>query len=190
MPEKRLYHPQDSLLSETAIQSNGLRDLYVILGPYEGENRWLIRASSIPLAPWIWIGGIFMALGAAFSLMKRKYLVFLFFLFSFPAFAESDLESRVQALYKEVRCSVCVGQSIADSQAPESKALRGFILQQLQEGKSEESIRDDLQTLFGEDVLFRPPFNHKTLFLWLFPFGLFFLVLLGFLWRRNQSRRK
>jgi cytochrome c-type biogenesis protein CcmF len=189
-PEKRLYQPQDSLLSETAIQSNGLRDLYVILGPYEGENRWLIRASIIPLAPWIWIGGIFMALGATFSLMKRKHLVFLFFLFSFPAFAEGDLESRAQALYKEVRCSVCVGQSIADSQAPESKALRGFIMQQLREGKSEEAIRDDLRTLFGEDVLFHPPFNNKTLFLWMFPFGLFFAVLLGFLWRRNQGRWK
>ena len=189
-PEKRLYQPQDSLLSETAIQSNGLRDLYVILGPYEGENRWLIRASIIPLAPWIWIGGIFMALGATFSLMKRKHLVFLFFLFSFAAFAEGDLESRAQALYKEVRCTVCSGQSIAESESGESKALRGFIVEQLQEGKSDETIRDELRTLFGEDILFRPPFNNKTLFLWMFPFGLFFLVLLGFLWKRNRSRRK
>ncbi len=189
-PEKRLYHPQDSLLSETAIQSNGLRDLYVILGPYEGENRWLIRASIIPLAPWIWIGGIFMALGATFSLMKRKYLVFLFFLFSFPAFADGDLDARAHALYKEVRCTICSGQSIAESESGESKALRGFIMEQLQEGKSDETIRDELRTLFGEDILFRPPFNTKTFFLWLFPFGLFFLVLLGFLWRRYRGRWK
>ena len=189
-PEKRLYHPQDSLLSETAIQSNGLRDLYVILGPYEGENRWLIRASSIPLAPWIWSGGILMALGAVMSLIKRKNLVFLFLLFSFPAFAEGDLESRAQALYKEVRCTVCSGQSIAESESGESKALRGFIVEQLQEGKSEETIRDELRTLFGEDILFRPPFNNKTLFLWFFPFGLFFLVLLGFMWKRYHTRRK
>lgn len=72
-PEKRLYQPQNSLLSKTAIHTNGLRDIYVILGPYQGNNRWLIRASSIPLAPWIWMGGALMVLGGGgFSLQKES----------------------------------------------------------------------------------------------------------------------
>ena len=71
-PEKRLYQPQNSLMSETAILTNGLKDIYVILGPYQGDNRWLIRASSIPLAPWIWSGGILMVLGAFFSFLNYK----------------------------------------------------------------------------------------------------------------------
>lgn len=66
-PEKRLYDPQNSLLSKTAIHTNGFRDLYVILGPYQGHNRWLVRASFIPLAPWIWMGGLLMALGGMVS---------------------------------------------------------------------------------------------------------------------------
>lgn len=189
-PEKRLYLPQNSLLSETAIHTNGLKDLYVILGSFEGKNRWVIRASFIPLAPWIWAGGVLMVIGAAISLIKRKELLLLFLLFSSPAFAESPLEKRAHALYKEVRCSECAGQSIAESNSPDSKALRGFIVEQLEEGKSDETIRDELRTLFGEDILFRPPFESKTLFLWLFPFVLFLGILLVFLWKGYQSRAK
>jgi cytochrome c-type biogenesis protein CcmF len=70
-PEKRLYKPQNSLLSKTAIHTNGFMDLYVILGPYQGNNRWLIRASIIPLAPWIWMGGAFMVLGGMLSFVRR-----------------------------------------------------------------------------------------------------------------------
>lgn len=71
-PEKRLYQPQNTLLSKTAIYTNGLKDLYVILGPYQGNGRWLIRASSIPLAPWIWIGGAFMVLGGMVSIAQAS----------------------------------------------------------------------------------------------------------------------
>ena len=66
-PEKRLYKPQNSLVSETAIRTNGFQDLYVSVGAYQGQNRWMIHAATIPLAPWIWIGGGLMALGALVS---------------------------------------------------------------------------------------------------------------------------
>ncbi|MBS0271453.1 MAG: cytochrome c biogenesis protein CcsA [Proteobacteria bacterium] len=191
MPEKRLYQPQDMLLSETAILTNGLKDLYVILGPYQGNNRWLIKASLIPLAPWIWCGGLLMALGAFFSLIRKKSLLILTLLL-LPTFsyAESTYDTRAQALYKEVRCPECAGQSIADSETPDSKAIRGFIIEQLKEGKSDEMIRDELRTLFGDEILFHPPFDKKTYFLWFLPFGLFFLILLGFFWKGYQSRAK
>lgn len=206
-PEKRLYQPQNSLLSETGILTNGLRDLYVILGPYQGDHRWLIRASSIPLAPWIWSGGFLMVLGALFSYLGslrhceapreqkqskiKHHLLFLFFL-SLPiaSWANVSRETKAQALYKEVRCPECAGQSIAESESPESRALRGFIDEQLKEGKSDETIRDELRTLFGDDILFHPPFQANTLFLWLAPFGLFLLILILFLWKGYRSRAK
>ncbi len=223
-PEKRLYQPQNSLLSETAILTNGLKDLYVVLGPYQGNKRWLIRVSLIPLAPWIWSGAALMVLGAIVSFIsnknfsglprllrslartgreiviarkaqqssiKPKYFLFLLLFFSpLTSLADGALETRAQALYKEVRCPECAGQSIAESETPESKALRGFIVEQLKEGKSDEMIRDEIRTLFGEDILFRPPFDKNTLFLWLAPFGLFFLIFLGFLWQGYRSRVK
>lgn len=185
-PEKRLYQPQNSLLSETAILTNGFSDLYVILGPYQGEKRWLFRVSLIPLAPWIWIGGFLMAAGALISLLRRKeVLLMLLALLLMP----HDLKA-TSDLYKEVRCPVCAGQSIADSDMPEAKALKEFISEELKKGKSAEAIRDALRQKFGDDILFRPPFNQKTVFLWGLPFVLFFLVLFGFLWRGFQSRAK
>lgn len=71
-PEKRLYQPQNMLISETAIASNGLRDLYVALGPYQGNQRWLIQASFIPLAPWVWLGALLMVIGAGIGLWQRR----------------------------------------------------------------------------------------------------------------------
>lgn len=183
-PEKRLYQPQNSLLSETAISTNGFSDLYIILGPYQGENSWLIRASIIPLAPWIWIGGLLMAAGAFVSLLSRKRLLIFFLLFiPFPAFSTDAFETTAQEIYKEVRCPVCIGQSIAESETEEAQDLKDFISNELQMGKSPETIREDLRKRYGDDVLFRPPFTHKTLILWIFPFALFFLVLLLFLRR-------
>lgn len=188
-PEKRLYLPQNSLFNETAILTNGFKDIYVVLGPYQGDHQWLIRASSIPLAPWIWIGGAFMVLGSFLSFIRRKHaLTLLLILLPSFSFAESSLEKRANSLFKEVRCPVCAGQSIAESETPESKALKGFILEQLNEDKSDEVIRDELRTLFGEEILFHPPFQLNTLFLWLAPFGIFLLICLGLFWKAYRSK--
>lgn len=196
-PEKRLYQPQNTLLSKTAIYTNGFKDLYVILGPYQGNNRWLIRGSSIPLAPWIWIGGAFMVLGGMISFLKRRvashtlaYLrpvLFLLILLPTLAFAATPLEKRATALYQEVRCPVCLGQSIADSETDESQAIKKFILGKLKQGESEDTIRETLRLRFGDEILLRPPFEGHTLFLWLAPFGLFFLLILGVGWRVIRS---
>lgn len=191
LPEKRLYQPQNSLLSETAILTNGFKDLYIILGPYQGNNQWLVKASIIPLAPWIWCGGLLMALGAFFSLIRWKQLsLFIFLLLPTLSYAESALETRTHALYKEVRCPVCAGQSIAESDSPDSKALRGFIDEQIRLGKSNDMIRDELRALFGDEILFHPPFNPKTYLLWGLPFGLLMFALISFFWKGYRTRRK
>ena len=199
-PEKRLYQPQDSLLSKTAIHTNGLRDLYVILGPYQGENRWVIRASNIPLAPWIWIGGALMVLGGVLQccgvavlqkctrripirFLQHCNTATLLFYLSLPAFALSPLEKRAATLYQEVRCPVCLGQSIADSETEESEVLKTFILEELKKGASEDTIREKLRALYSDEILLRPSFEEHTLFLWLAPFGLFLLTGFGLGWK-------
>jgi len=206
-PEKRFYQPQNSLLSETAIQTNGLRDLYVTLGPYQGEDRWVIRASIIPLAPSIWIGGALMVLGAGVSFyqstviasFRRKrsspgatlktWVASLLTLLAMTIEVRADtLDQRAQALSQEVRCPVCLGQSIAESETPESRGLKKFILERLKKGDSEETIRETLRRLYGNEILFRPPFESHTLFLWLAPFGFLLCVLFGLV-RRGLIKR-
>ena len=70
-PEKRLYPTQGMAISDTAIRTTGLEDLYLALGDERGNGRWTIRAYTNPLAPFIWFGGAIMALGGLASLWSR-----------------------------------------------------------------------------------------------------------------------
>ncbi len=70
-PEKRFYPAQGQELSDTAIRTTGLRDLYLALGDERGQGRFTLRAYVSPLAPLIWIGPLIMALGGILSLWGR-----------------------------------------------------------------------------------------------------------------------
>ena len=69
-PEKRLYPAEQQEVSDTAIRTTGYSDLYLALGDQRG-NGWTLRAYVSPLAPWIWLGGAFMALGGIGALAGR-----------------------------------------------------------------------------------------------------------------------
>ncbi len=71
MPEKRSYPVEGQAVSNTAIRTTGLSDLYVALGDDRGNGRWSIRAFVNPLAPFIWLGGALMAFGGLTSLWGR-----------------------------------------------------------------------------------------------------------------------
>lgn len=124
--------------------------------------------------------------------MKVGFLFALVCLLSYPdvSFAEETLEKRAQRLSQEVRCPVCLGQSISESETEESNALKAFIRERLHKGISEDTIREELRSLYGDAILFRPPFQGKTLFIWLAPFGLFLSVLGAVLWKGVQSRAR
>jgi cytochrome c-type biogenesis protein CcmF len=75
-PEKRAYPVEGEEVSDTAIRTTGFSDLYVALGDDRGGGRWVIRAYVNPLAPFIWFGGIIMALGGLASLWSRLRIRF------------------------------------------------------------------------------------------------------------------
>jgi len=70
-PEKRTYPVEGQETADTAIRTPGLRDLYLALGDDRGNGRWTIRAYVSPLAPFIWLGALVMALGGMLSLWGR-----------------------------------------------------------------------------------------------------------------------
>ena len=70
-PEKRVYPAEGQETADTAIRTTGLRDLYLALGDDRGNGRWTIRAYVSPLAPFIWLGALVMALGGMLSLWGR-----------------------------------------------------------------------------------------------------------------------
>lgn len=69
-PEKRAYPVEGQATAVTAIRTTGFSDLYLALGDAR-DGAWVIRAYVSPLAPFIWFGGIFMALGGGAGLWSR-----------------------------------------------------------------------------------------------------------------------
>jgi cytochrome c-type biogenesis protein CcmF len=75
-PEKRFYPVQGTPTTEAAIDSSLTRDLYLVLGDkQQGGDAWAVRTYLKPLAVWIWLGALVMALGGLVSLTDRRYRV-------------------------------------------------------------------------------------------------------------------
>jgi len=76
---------------------------------------------------------------------------------------------------KNLRCLICQGQSVHDSDSEFAISLKLVIKDKIQQGMSEEEIYSFLKMKYGEWILYDPVFNKNTYFLWLLPI-LIFLV--------------
>ena len=129
-------------------------------------------------------------------------LAILFLLPSTSAFADSLLppapyayvqlpdprqERQARALMETIRCLVCQGQSIADSDAEMAGDMRSLIRQRIAAGESPESIRAWLISRYGEWVTYSPPFEPATWLLWAAPV---LLILAGLWLARGRFRRR
>ena len=74
-PEKRVYPVSGMPTTEAAIDSTLDRDVYVVIGDRQKEGGWSVWAYIKPFAPWLWIGGLLMALGGLLSLSDRRLRV-------------------------------------------------------------------------------------------------------------------
>lgn len=88
-------------------------------------------------------------------------------------------EAKAKALMETLRCLVCQGQSIADSDAPLAGDMRHEVRSKIAAGESPDAIRSWLIARYGNWVTYDPPFDAATAFLWLGP--LIFLLLGGWL---------
>ncbi len=101
---------------------------------------------------------------------------------------DPKLEARARALSKQLRCLVCQNQSIDDSDADLALDLRIEVRRQITGGHSDEIIIDQIRQKYGDYVLFNPPLDRGTVFLWLAPIGFVGLgVLIIVLARRNLA---
>lgn len=78
-------------------------------------------------------------------------------------------------IYKEVRCVVCEGQSIYDSNSAIAEDMKKIIKEQLKLGKDKEEILNYLKSKYGEYIILTPAYNNKTIILWCGPV-VFFII--------------
>lgn len=71
--EKRFYNVSRMGMTEAAIDWGFTRDLYAALGEKLDDNSWAVRLYYKPFIRWIWIGGLFMALGGLLCMMDKRY---------------------------------------------------------------------------------------------------------------------
>ncbi|WP_242146494.1 cytochrome c-type biogenesis protein CcmH [Sphingomonas sp. BAUL-RG-20F-R05-02] len=131
----------------------------------------------------------------------RRVVLSALLLATTPAFADSNLppaplantqlsdpaqEAKAQALMVTLRCLVCQGQSIADSDAEMAGDMRALVRERIRAGEQPAAIRDWLVARYGDYVTYDPPFGLLTAPLWIAP-----LVLIGFgVWFARGSFRR
>ena len=114
--------------------------------------------------------------------MKRFALAFILFAsvaHAAPApgaLTDPAMETRARALQKELRCVVCQGESIDESNAPIAADIRRLIRERIEAGDSDSRIKDYLVGRYVDFVLMRPPLEPSTWLLW---FGPAAVLLLG-----------
>ena len=132
--------------------------------------------------------------------MSRALLILA--LIAAPVFADSNLpaarwaneqlpdalqEAQAKALMEELRCLVCQGQSIADSDAELAGDMRALVRQRIAAGEKPEQVRRWLIQRYGNWVSYRPPVEPVTWALWAAPI---FLLFVGIWLLRKRFRRR
>jgi cytochrome c-type biogenesis protein CcmH len=133
----------------------------------------------------------------------RRALIPLLMLAAMPALADSNLppaalanaqlkdpakEAKARELMYTLRCLVCQGQSIADSDAEMAGDMRALVRQRIDHGESPDSVRKWLVARYGDYVTYDPPFSWVTAPLWLAPLAM--LAIGAWLARGSFKRRK
>ncbi len=82
------------------------------------------------------------------------------------------LQARYEHITQQLRCLVCQNETIADSDAELAAELRDEVRQMLIAGKSDAAIYRFMRARYGEFVLYDPPLDARTIFIWGAPFAL------------------
>ena len=101
-------------------------------------------------------------------------LLLVFIVLSFQKLSVADNNSLlIDKISKNLRCLICQGQSVYDSQSDFAISMKLVIKNKIENGESEDKIYDYLINKYGEWIVYDPEFNKKNLILWVFPLILF-----------------
>ena len=113
-----------------------------------------------------------------------------FYLLSTSVLSSENLENRIKELTLELRCMTCQNQSVYDSESEFANDIKIIVKEKFNEGLDEKAIKIFLTERYGEYILFKPYFNSKNLFLWLFPFILLVLSMMILLKNSKKAKTK
>ena len=100
-----------------------------------------------------------------------KLILLLYFIFNFSY--ANEINTKVDQITKNLRCLICQGQSVYDSQSDFAISMKLVVKNKIDEGKEEEEIYDYLKNKYGEWIVYEPELNQNTFLLWSIPLILF-----------------
>ncbi len=143
-------------------------------------NNEQLSVNSYQLTVMHWLAMLFLWTGLLFS--ATSYAAIDVYEFKTPV-----EEQRFQALMGELRCPKCQNQNLAGSEAEIAKDLKKRTFQLMEEGKSDNEIRQYMIERYGDFISYKPPVRGSTYLLWFGPFTLLALIVLVLLLKRRQA---
>ena len=113
--------------------------------------------------------------------------LFIFFFINTASYSNENLNNQI---LKNLRCLVCQGQTVQDSNSEFALIIKSVVKDKIKEGKNEKEIYNFLSEKYGDWILLNPPFNKNSYLLWLFPYLLFVLgvIFLFLLLKKTKIR--
>ena len=116
-----------------------------------------------------------------------KLFFIIFFIFSFNHLEANTDDMKIK-ITKNLRCLICQGQSVYDSDSEFANSMKVLVDKKLNEGFSEKQIYNFFKEKYGEWILYDPELNKNTYILWLLPILIFLIG--GAIVVRNFKIRK
>ena len=106
--------------------------------------------------------------------MKFKLILILYILnFGFLHGEQKLVDQNI--IHKNLRCLVCQGQSVADSNSDFAKTIKLVVKDLVEEGKTEREIYSFMADKYGDWIVYNPPFNKTNFILWSLPYAIFLI---------------
>ena len=106
------------------------------------------------------------------NFLRITLIIFLLFPFNF---IKADEQNKSSKITKNLRCLICQGQSVYDSDSEFANSLKVLVDKKIKEGLSEEQIYQYFKDKYGEWILYDPELNKNTYILWLLPIFIFLI---------------
>ena len=104
------------------------------------------------------------------------FFLFIVIIFNFTGLDSAENNDEIKnKISKNIRCLICQGQSVYDSQSDFAISIKLIIEKKLNEGLNENEIYDFLKNQYGQWISYDPEFNKKTFILWISPILLFLI---------------
>jgi len=98
----------------------------------------------------------------------------------------SQLEIKI---FKNIRCLVCQGQSIADSNSDFAQTIKSVVSDKISQGKNEKEIYNFLSSKYGDWIVYKPSLNIPNLMLWVIPYLFVMFGVMFFLKNLRKNRQ-